>query len=92
MRTNQGQIEVTNQGAVNDMLGYFVTEIRGGLRMLQGHQSAEAIYGGFERSDHDTIIYRATVWTDHTGAIYHSCGSEFEDDLMALRDGRVNWN
>lgn len=78
----------TSFGRGRDVLvGYFEVELRGLLQHMPA-DFALASFGTFERTDHSTVIYSATVWADH-GVIYHDYHSEFLDDLADLQAGRV---
>ena len=89
--TTYAEIErIAGTGSSRDeMVGYYVVELVGYCGMMKGHSEALAHFGSFRRSG-DKVLYSATVWADY-GNIYHSPDSEFCDDMIALRNGAVEW-
>ena len=72
----------------NDLLGYFEVELYGIAKYMKADE-VQAIFGGFRKTGNRTVLYSATVLADKDGQPGHCYQSEFDDDLIALRDGRL---
>jgi hypothetical protein len=84
------ELIITNRGAKdNELLGYFEVEMYGIAKHMRNNE-VQAIFGSFRKTGNRTVLYSATVWADKDGQPGHSYESEFEDDLIALRVGRLN--